>query len=75
MIGHSHGAAGAIDAIASVKALSEGTVPPTINYDEEDPECDVPIVTEAADLAPETVVSNAPGFGGTNCVLVIEEPR
>ena len=66
-IGHCLGAAGAIEAIFAIKALNEGIIPPTINIEKQDPECDldyVPNVARKAELT--TVMSNNFGFGGTN---------
>jgi 3-oxoacyl-[acyl-carrier-protein] synthase II len=72
VLGHTMGAAGAIEAVVSVKALEEGRVPPTINLVERDPMCDldyVPWSPRQADL--RRVVSNSFGFGGHNAVLVL----
>ena len=66
-IGHCLGAAGAIEAIFAIKALNEGIIPPTINIENQDPECDldyVPNIARKAELT--TVMSNNFGFGGTN---------
>jgi 3-oxoacyl-[acyl-carrier-protein] synthase II len=74
MHGHCVGAAGGIEAIASVKAICEGFVPPTINHHEPDPECDldyVPNVGQKMDV--NVVMSNSFGFGGHNGVLVIKK--
>jgi 3-oxoacyl-[acyl-carrier-protein] synthase II len=75
MIGHTMGAAGAISAVAAVKGLYHGLVPPTINYETPDPECDLdynPI--EARPLAHRTSMINAFGFGGHNVVLLLGTP-
>ncbi|NHN31078.1 beta-ketoacyl-ACP synthase II [Paenibacillus agricola] len=72
--GHLFGAAGGLEAVIAVKALVEGILPPTINYDIPDPECDldyVPNVAEASDL--QTVLSNGFGFGGHNAVIVFRK--
>jgi 3-oxoacyl-[acyl-carrier-protein] synthase II len=72
MLGHLWGAAGAVEAIISVLTISHGIIPPTINYENPDPECDldyVPNVARKADV--KTVISNSFGFGGTNGSLVI----
>jgi 3-oxoacyl-[acyl-carrier-protein] synthase II len=69
--GHLLGAAGALEAIISLKALAEGCIPPTANYEHPDPDCDldfVPNVARAADL--RVVMSNSFGFGGHNAVLI-----
>lgn len=71
MIGHATGAAGAIEATATILALKHGVIPPTINLDNPDPECDldyVPNQSRPADL--QIVMSNSFGFGGVNAVLV-----
>jgi 3-oxoacyl-[acyl-carrier-protein] synthase II len=74
MTGHLLGAAGGIEAAFCALALSEGIIPPTINYEKPDPECDldyVPNHARHADL--EIVVSNSFGFGGTNACLVLKK--
>ncbi|WP_062216821.1 beta-ketoacyl-ACP synthase [Aureimonas sp. D3] len=77
MIGHTLTAAGAIEAVFSVLAMREGTLPPTINYDQPDPAIPldmIPNVARAADVS--AVLSNSFGFGGQNVSLVIgREPR
>ncbi len=66
-IGHCLGAAGAIEAIFSIKALNEGVIPPTINIENQDPECDLDYVAnKARKVELNTVMSNNFGFGGTN---------
>tara|TARA_E500000075_G_scaffold120915_1_gene121197 strand:+ start:229 stop:618 length:390 start_codon:yes stop_codon:yes gene_type:complete len=71
MIGHLLGAAGGVEAVASVLSLYYQSIPPTINLDEPDPECDLDYVPhEALNTAVNTVVSNSFGFGGTNGTLV-----
>ena len=69
--GHCLGAAGAIEAIMTIKALNEGILPPTINVENQDPDCDLDIVPNVARKAElTTVMSNNFGFGGTNgCVI------
>jgi 3-oxoacyl-[acyl-carrier-protein] synthase II len=72
MIGHILTAAGAIEAIASVMTIRSGIIPPTINYETPDPECDldyVPNVARKADVT--TCLSNSFGMGGQNCCLVL----
>jgi 3-oxoacyl-[acyl-carrier-protein] synthase II len=72
MIGHILTAAGTIEAIASVLTMKEGIIPPTINYETPDPECDldyVPNIARKADVT--TCLSNSFGMGGQNCCLVL----
>ena len=74
MIGHTIGAAGAIESIFSVLSLRDGIIPPTINYEHPDPECDldyVPNVARPAGL--RAVLSNSFGFGGINACLVFRK--
>jgi 3-oxoacyl-[acyl-carrier-protein] synthase II len=71
MIGHTLGAAGAIEAIATVLSLHHGVIPPTINYKTPDPECDLNIVAnEARETRLKAAISNSFGFGGQNGVVV-----
>src|ERR687884_254342 len=71
MMGHTFGAAGAIEAIMCVLALREGILPPTINYRQPDPDCDLDYVpNEARRTQVDVALSNAMGLGGHNgCVL------
>jgi len=71
MMGHTFGAAGAIEAIMCVLALRDGVLPPTINYREPDPDCDLDYVpNEARRVEVDVALSNAMGLGGHNgCVL------
>ncbi len=70
MTGHLLGAAGGIEAIATVLALHHGLLPPTINYETPDPECDLDYVpNQARKQDVEVALSNAFGFGGTNATL------
>ncbi|HET8631449.1 MAG TPA: beta-ketoacyl-ACP synthase II [Thermomicrobiales bacterium] len=72
MIGHCLGAAGAIEAVATICALRDGVIPPTINYEEPDPLCDLDYVPNEARRAPLRIaMSNSFGFGGQNASLVI----
>src|SRR5699024_6662873 len=76
MTGHMLGAAGAVEAIASLKALEEGVVPPTINLLEADPDCDLNYVPGTAVQAPVTLaLSNSLGFGGHNPCLTLRKLR
>jgi 3-oxoacyl-[acyl-carrier-protein] synthase II len=73
MTGHLLGAAGGLEAVISVLAIHEGAVPPTINLDNPDPDCDLDYVPHTArDQQVRRVVSNAFGFGGTNACLAFE---
>ena len=74
MIGHPLGAAGALEAIACALTVSTDWVPPTINYEQPDPECDLDYVPNQARQCPVRVaISNSFGFGGHNAVLVIQK--
>jgi 3-oxoacyl-[acyl-carrier-protein] synthase II len=74
MTGHLLGAAGGVEAIYSVLALHHGLIPPTINYEEPDPACDLDYVPNVARRAPIRVaLSNSFGFGGTNACLVFRK--
>jgi beta-ketoacyl-acyl-carrier-protein synthase II len=72
MMGHTFGAAGAIEAMMCVLALHEGVLPPTINYEHPDPACDLDYIpNEARRAQVDVVLSNAMGLGGHNgCVLL-----
>jgi 3-oxoacyl-[acyl-carrier-protein] synthase II len=70
MTGHLLGAAGGVEAIATVLALHHGVLPPTINYETPDPECDLDYIpNQARKQHVEVALSNAFGFGGTNATL------
>jgi len=72
MTGHLLGAAGAVEAMFCVQAIRDGIVPPTINYENPDPECDLDYVPNQCRRQPVAVtVSNSFGFGGHNATLVI----
>lgn len=74
MTGHLLGAAGGVEAIFTVLAIRDGIIPPTINYETPDPECDldyVPNVARQADI--KVAISNSFGFGGTNATLVFRK--
>ena len=74
MIGHSLGAAGALEAAACIKTIAEGTVHPTINFATADPTCDLDYVPNVArNLDVKVVLSNAFGFGGQNACLVFRK--
>ncbi|GAB6076533.1 beta-ketoacyl-ACP synthase II [Desulfurobacterium crinifex] len=73
MIGHLLGAAGGVEIVASVLTLQTGVIPPTINYEEPDPECDLDYVpNEAIEMDVNYVLKNSFGFGGTNACLVLK---
>ncbi len=71
MIGHTFGAAGAIEAAVTVLTIARNTITPTINYEHPDPECDLDYVpNEAREARVNVALSNSMGFGGHNAVLV-----
>jgi len=72
--GHCLGAAGGIEAVVSLMAMKEGIIPPTINYQNPDPDCDLDIVpNEARKAELNVVMSNSFGFGGTNGVVIFKK--
>ena len=72
MTGHTLGAAGAIEGVFAALALRDGKIPPTINYSEPDPECDLDYVpNEMRETPIRVVMSNSFGFGGTNACLIL----
>jgi 3-oxoacyl-[acyl-carrier-protein] synthase II len=74
MLGHSMGAGGAIEMVAACLTLRDNVVPPTINYHERDPVCDLDYVpNEARELEVNTVLSNTFGFGGCNAILAVRK--
>jgi len=76
MTGHLLGAAGGIEAIATAFALHHGVLPPTINYEKPDPDCDLDYVpNQARKQEVEVALSNAFGFGGTNATLAFRKFR
>ena len=73
MLGHLLGAAGGVEAVATVLSLHHGVVPPTINLETPDPDCDLDYVPGAArEVGINTALSNSFGFGGTNGTLVFK---
>jgi 3-oxoacyl-[acyl-carrier-protein] synthase II len=73
MIGHGLGASGAVEAVAAVLALQHGFVPPTINLEQPDPECDLDYVPQRSRAKPlNGVLANAFGFGGNNASMVFQ---
>lgn len=76
IFGHLIGASAAVELIVSALALHHGVIPPTINYGERDPACDLDYVTEGARESPlRTVLSTSFGFGSRNAALVLRESR
>ncbi|RME41510.1 MAG: beta-ketoacyl-[acyl-carrier-protein] synthase II [Deltaproteobacteria bacterium] len=74
MTGHALGAAGGIEAVYLALAIDRGAVPPTINYEEPDPECDLDYVpNQAREAAIRVGLSNSFGFGGTNATLAFKK--
>jgi 3-oxoacyl-[acyl-carrier-protein] synthase II len=74
MTGHLLGAAGGIEGVILAKSIYEQQVPPTINYEHPDPECDLDYVPNAArDMVIEVALSNSFGFGGTNACLALRK--
>jgi 3-oxoacyl-[acyl-carrier-protein] synthase II len=74
MIGHLLGAAGGVEAVISILALQHGILPPTINYKEPDPECDLDYIPNTArEVRVDAAISNSFGFGGTNAVLLFKQ--
>jgi 3-oxoacyl-[acyl-carrier-protein] synthase II len=73
MIGHAIGAAGALEAVTCVNVINQGVIPPTINQENRDPECDLDYVPNQARRTPVRVaMSNSFAFGGQNCVLILK---
>jgi 3-oxoacyl-(acyl-carrier-protein) synthase len=72
--GHCLGAAGAVEAIFTVLAVDRNVLPPTINYETPDPECDLDYIpNEAREAEVKVAVSNSFGFGGHNACIVVRE--
>ena len=74
-IGHLLGAAGAVEALVLVEAVRRGVMPPTINYEQPDPDCDLDYVPEGPREAPglELALSNSFGFGGQNACIAVRK--
>jgi 3-oxoacyl-[acyl-carrier-protein] synthase II len=73
MIGHMFGGAGAISVITAVKVIQEGIIPPTINLDNPDPECDLDYVANVARQATvDAAIANAFGVGGQNATVAVQ---
>jgi nodulation protein E len=74
MVGHALGAAGALELVATLLAVRDGIVPPTIGYLEPDPVCDLDYVPNTARAMPiDAAVSNSFAFGGLNAVLAVKK--
>ncbi len=73
MTGHLLGAAGAVELIVCILAIKNGVIPPTINLENSDPECDLDYVpNKARNKEINTAISNSFGFGGNNSTLVVK---
>src|SRR5437867_10951460 len=73
MTGHLLGAAGVVESIFCIKTIQDGVIPPTINYENPDPDCDLDYVpNEARKANIEYALSNSFGFGGTNAALLFK---
>ncbi len=75
MVGHTSGAAGAIELIASIASLQQGFVPPTVHFEEPDPACDLDVSAEVRHHQIDVVVSANSGFGGSNAAVVASKPE
>ena len=74
MTGHMLGAAGGVELIASIMAIKHGVIPPTINLEDQDPECDLDCVPNVAREVPiQTALSNSFGFGGHNASVLVSK--
>jgi 3-oxoacyl-[acyl-carrier-protein] synthase II len=74
MTGHILGGAGAVEAVACIMALRDQVIPPTINYEVPDPECDLDYVPNVKrETALTHVMSNSFGFGGHNVALILSK--
>jgi 3-oxoacyl-[acyl-carrier-protein] synthase II len=73
-LGHSLGAAGAIEAVVALASLDQQVVTPTVTGGEEDPGCDLALVTEAQPCDAPLTLSLSSAFGGSNCALLLQRP-
>ena len=73
MTGHLLGAAGGLEAVVTVMAIMTGVLPPTINVEEQDPECKLDVIpNHAREKRVDVAMSNSFGFGGTNAVVLFK---
>ena len=73
MIGHLLGGAGGAEAVVTVLSLARGVLHPTINVEEQDPECPLDVIpSQAREVRVDAAMSNSFGFGGTNAVLLFK---
>ena len=76
MTGHLLGAAGGVEAALTILAMKHGVIPPTINIDNQDPECDLDVIpNQPREVRVKVALSNSFGFGGTNAVVAFQELR
>jgi nodulation protein E len=74
IVGHTLGAAGALEFVAAIMAIRDGIVPPTLNYLSADPDCDLDYVpNEARRIPVRAILSNSFAFGGLNAVLAARQ--
>ena len=74
MVGHLACAAGAVEAVGAVMTVKEGIIPPTINYENPDPDCDLDYVPKIArKQAVNLCLSNSFGMGGQNCCVIFKK--
>jgi 3-oxoacyl-[acyl-carrier-protein] synthase II len=74
MTGHLLGAAGGVEILACINAIRDGVIPPTINLEDQDPECDLDYCANTArEIEIRAALSNSFGFGGHNASLLVEK--